>query len=342
MATLMALCAMLAGAACASLGVGFEGPGLRDLAAYHRLDIGAAVAIRPLETEPAYRAALVHNCSIITPENAMKFSIIHPHPHTYAFAQGDAIVAFAEKHGMRVRGHTLVWHNQLPAWVTSQSRTRKQWIALLRDHITTVVSHYRGRIYAWDVVNEAMDDRGRLRRTVWLKNIGPDYIAMAFRWAHEADPNAKLFYNDYGERNERKQKAIYRLVRRLVRSGVPIQGVGLQMHMSLAHPPRPSDVARAITRMHRLGLETEVTEMDVAIRKPFTEQKLGRQAELYRRMMRTCLTTKGCDAFLTWGISDRHSWIPRARPGYGAGLLLDRNYKSKPAYRAVSDALSRR
>ncbi|MBI5091128.1 MAG: endo-1,4-beta-xylanase [Candidatus Hydrogenedentes bacterium] len=317
------------------------GPGLRALAAPRHLDIGAAVAIEPLAGDPRYRDALARDCSILTSENVMKFGPIHPEPDRYAFEAADALVAFAQQHGMRVRGHALVWHEQLAPWVTERQRTREEWQRLLHDHISAVVGHYKGRVYAWDVVNEAVAEDGTLRETPWLKGIGPDYLEMAFRWAHEADPDAKLFYNDYGESNERKQKAIHRLLRDLLKKGAPIHGAGLQMHMDVDSHPRPSAVARAITRLHRLGLEVHVTEMDVAVPEPFTDRRLGEQAELYRKMMRTCLDTKGCTAFITWGISDRYSWIPAFRRGWGAALPLDAEFQAKPGYRAIRDALSR-
>ena len=192
---------------------------------------------------------------MLTPENAMKFGLVHPEPDRYDFADADYIVGFAEAHGMQVRGHNLVWHFQLPTWLTEGTWTRDELIDILHQHITTVVGHYRGRVAAWDVVNEAIADDGSLRDTIWLRGIGPEYIDMAFRWAHEADPDALLFYNDYaGEGLGAKSDAIYALVQGLLERGVPINGVGLQMHVSLRWSPQPQDVAANMERLGALGL----------------------------------------------------------------------------------------
>ena len=172
-------------------------PSLRSLAQARGIAIGAAVGPQYLRDEPAYAETLGREFSMLTPENAMKFGLVHPDRDRYDFTDADYIVDFAEAHGMQVRGHNLVWHFQLPTWLTEGTWTRDELIAILHEHITTVVGHYRGRVAAWDVVNEAVGDDGSLRDTIWLRGIGPEYVDMAFRWAHEADPDALLFYNDY-------------------------------------------------------------------------------------------------------------------------------------------------
>src|SRR5262252_4880804 len=189
---------------------------LRDLAAARSLRIGAAVQARRL-TETDYTDTAAREFNIVTPENEMKFGPIHPGPEMYNFANADAIVDFATSHKMAVKGHTLVWHSQLPGWVTGGTWTRESLMSVLHDHIMTVVGRYKGRVVWWDVVNEAMSDQGSgLRDTIWLRVIGPDYIEMAFRWAHEADPAAKLLYNDYfAEGLGVKSDAVFTLVRNL-------------------------------------------------------------------------------------------------------------------------------
>ncbi|MGQ9632237.1 MAG: endo-1,4-beta-xylanase [bacterium] len=316
---------------------------LRSLAQTRGIYIGAAVAAGPLGGDELYAETLAREFNILTPENAMKFGPLHPGRDFYYFDDADAIVGFAKAHNIQVRGHTLVWHNQLPAWLIGGRWTRDELIEILREHITTVVGRYRGRVYAWDVVNEAIADDGSMRDTIWLRGIGPEYIDMAFRWAHEADPSALLFYNDYGgEGLGRKSDAIYALVRELLLRGVPIHGVGLQMHVSLDWHPNPQDVAANINRLASLGLEVHITEMDVRIREPITEEKLASQARIYRDILKVCLFSSNFKAFVLWGFTDRYSWIPHFFPGSGAGLIFDESYLPKPAYNALVDILVER
>lgn len=314
-------------------------PPLRSIAEKCGIYIGAAVE-RGLLNIPDYAQILKREFNILTTENALKFGPVHPQPNTYSFGDADYIINFAESNGMKVRGHTLVWHHQLPDWVTQGKYAREEWINILREHIMTVVGRYRGRIYAWDVVNEAIDDSGILRDTVWLRNIGPEYIEMAFRWAHEADPQALLFYNDYGaEGLNAKSDAIYNLVKGLLEKGVPIHGVGLQMHTSLENPPSPEEVAANIKRLNELGLEVHITEMDVRIKMPAKWEDLIKQAEIYRDILRVCLSADNCKAFVMWGFTDKYSWIPGSFSGYGAALIFDESYMPKPAYYYIAATL---
>lgn len=307
-------------------------PPLRVLAERCGIYIGAAVE-RSLLDIPDYAYTLKREFNILTTENALKFANVHPQPDTYSFDDADYIVSFAESNGMKVRGHTLVWHQQLPTWITQGRYTREEWINILREHIMTVVGRYRGKIYAWDVVNEAVEDDGALRDNIWLKNIGPEYIELAFRWAHEADPQALLFYNDYGaEGLGVKSDAIYSFVKSLLDKGVPIHGVGLQMHISLENPPNPQEIAANIRRLNDLGLEVHITEMDVRIKTPARWEDLIKQAEIYREILKVCLSAERCKVFVMWGFTDKYSWIPSHFAGYGAALIFDESYKPKPAY----------
>jgi len=316
---------------------------LRSSAQVFGIQIGAAVAVEPLRSEALYAERLASEFSILTPENAMKFEPLHPDRDRYDFSNADAIVDFAEAHGMQVRGHTLVWHNQLPPWLTVGNWARDELIEILREHIMTVVGHYRGRVVAWDVVNEAVADDGSLRDTIWLRGIGPEYIDMAFEWAHEADPDSLLFYNDYGgEGQGQKSDAIYALVQDLLQRGVPIHGVGLQMHVGLDWSPDPQDVAANMKRLAALGLGVHITEMDVRIKDPATEEELAEQARVYGDMLKVCLSAENCKAFVMWGFTDRYSWIPYFFPGWDAALILDESYSPKPAYNALMDVLLER
>ena len=314
---------------------------MRSLANAHGILIGAAVASASLCSEPTYHETLTGEFNALTPENAMKFGPLCSSRGNYNFGEADAIVAMAEEHGMKVRGHTLVWHNQLPSWLTDRQWSRDELTGILHEHIATVAGHYRGRIWAWDVVNEAVEDDGSLRNSLWLQSIGPEYIEMAFRWAHEADPDALLFYNDYsGEGLGTKSDAIYALVADLRKRGVPIDGVGLQMHIPLDGTPRPEDVAANMQRLAALGLQVHITEMDVRIPEPVTEEKLALQAQMYHKMLDVCLTAENCTAFETWGFTDSHSWIPEYFPGSGKALIFDEAYRPKPAFNEMMGTLA--
>src|SRR5215471_8741712 len=239
---------------------------LRELAA-DRLKIGAAAEPARLE-EPEYAATLAREFNQVEPENAMKFVRVHPGPVTYNFGPADSLVAFAQSHRMAVRGHTLVWHQQLPSWLTSGGYSFVELSSIFADHIYTVVKHFAGQVYAWDVVNEAFNDDGSLRSTLWsdapgIGREGAGYIEQALRWAHAADPNALLFYNDFGaEPVNAKSDAIYRMARDFLSRGVPVDGIGLQMH--LRGEPLPLDkIDENLTRLEGLGLQVQITELDV-------------------------------------------------------------------------------
>jgi endo-1,4-beta-xylanase len=315
---------------------------LRSLATQRGLKIGAAVNALALQNQPNYRQTLAEQFNLVTPENAMKFQPLRPTRQGYNFEQADAIATFAKNNNMSLRGHTLVWHNQLPQWLTEKEWTREEAIAILREHIHRVVGHYRGQVMAWDVVNEAITDDGTLRDTIWRRTIGSDYIEMAFRWAHEADPDAQLFYNDYGgEGRGRKSDAIYSLVEKLLLKGVPIHGVGLQMHVGLNSAPSPQAVANNILRLSELGLDVHITEMDVQIQNGTgtTEERLAEQAKIYREMLKVCLEAKNCKAFVTWGFTDAYSWIPQFTGNPDAALIFDKNYQPKPAFYSLIELL---
>ena len=315
---------------------------LRSLAQNRGIVIGAAVAVNALRNEPVYREVLAREFSSLTAENAMKFMFVHPERDRYDFTDADTLVTFAEDNNMKVRGHTLVWHIQLPQWLTEGKFTRQQLLQILQDHIYTVVGRYRGKVFAWDVVNEGIADNNGLRDTIWLRGIGPEYIDLAFRWAHEADPKARLFYNDYGgEGLGAKSDAIYNLVREMLQRGVPIHGVGLQMHVSLKNAPPPADVAANIQRLTALGLDVHITEMDVKIQNGTGTQaeRFAAQAKIYRDMLAVCLSKGSCKAFVLWGFTDKHSWIPWYTKKPDAALIFDNSYRPKPAYNALREVL---
>jgi endo-1,4-beta-xylanase len=287
-------------------------------------------------TEPRYGATLAAQFDSLTPENAMKWGPIHPEPDRFDFGPADDLVDFAEAHAMRVKGHALVWHRQLPAWVEPLAPARLR--AAMAEHIGAVVGRYRGRAAAWDVVNEAVADAGGLLRdTVFSRRLGAGYIAEAFRIAHEADPGALLFYNDYGaEGLGAKSDRVLALVRGLVARGVPIHGVGLQMHLRADRPPRPGQIRANIRRLAALGLLVAVSEMDVQVRMLPGDRpaRLAVQRRVYRDVVGACAAEPGCHAVTFWGVGDAHSWIDADAP-----LLFDESLAPKPAYFGVLEGL---
>ncbi len=313
---------------------------LRGLADQRDFFVGAAVGTGLIAQNAAYAEVLAREFNMVTPENAMKMGALRPNQQSFDFADADAIVDFAERNEMAVRGHTLVWHTQVPSWVANGSWSREQLMGILEDHIKSVVGHYKGRIAAWDVVNEAVADNGTMRSTIWMDVIGPEYIAMAFQWAHEADPDASLFYNDYSaEGMGNKSNAVYELVSDLRDEGVPIHGVGLQMHLTHDTSLRASDVSANIARLGELGLEVHITEMDVRMPLPATDAKLAQQADVFQTMLEVCLEAWNCTSFVLWGFTDRYSWIPSFLEGYGAALIFDDDLEPKFAYDAMRNAL---
>ena len=317
-------------------------PTLRSLAQSRHLYIGSTVDVKALRDEAAYSAMLAREFDMVTPEVSMKFSETEPQRDVYTFAKADYIVAFAQAHQMQVRGHTLVWHTDLPTWLTNGVFTRDELISILRDHIITEVTRYREQVNIWDVVNEAMGNNGTLRDSIWLRGIGPGYLDMAFQWAHQANPQARLFYNDYGgEGLGRKSDAIYALVKGMLQRGVPLDGVGLQMHVSLNSYPDPQDVLANMRRLAALGLQVQITEMDVKTQDDARsmQAKLASEAQLYGEMLRTCLSVTVCTAFVMWGFTDAHSWLPAftGHPDYP--LIFDAQYQPKPAFFSLMQVL---
>jgi endo-1,4-beta-xylanase len=319
--------------------------GLRDRAAARDFYFGAAVEMKPFESEDEYRDILTREFNMIVAENAFKFDAIHPERDRYHFADADALVAFAAEKGMKLRGHTLVWHRQLPSWITDGNFSRSEAIEILRDHIQTIVGRYRGKVWAWDVVNEAVDisrdeRQGSLRQdSFWYRTIGPEYIKLAFEYAREADPSAILYYNDFdNEGMDDKSKAVYKLLSDLKRNNVPVDGVGWQMHLVTGFKIKNEHRQNA-SRLAELGVELSITELDVRMKMPPPSGAYLKQAESYRDVARFCLATPNCRALVLWGFSDKHSWIPGFFPGEGDALIYDRDYRAKPAYTAIRESL---
>ncbi|GGJ68538.1 endo-1,4-beta-xylanase [Streptomyces brasiliensis] len=310
--------------------------GLADLAHRHGRYFGSAVD-GPALTDSPYLKILGDQFDMVTPANGMKWYATEPQQGVFDWKDGDAIVQLARANHQRVRGHTLVWHSQLPDWLTSREWTASELRAILKKHTFAEVGHYRGKVYSWDVVNEAFNEDGTYRDTIWYQTLGPGYIADALRWAHQADPHAKLYLNDYNlEAIGPKSDAYYRLAKDLKAQGVPLDGVGFQGHLALQYG-YPATLEDNLRRFTELGLDTALTEVDVRMQLPATDEKLAEQATWYRDLTEACLAVRHCVGVTVWDYTDKYSWVPGVFPGEGAPLPWDDQLK--PAYYALREAL---
>lgn len=348
--------------------------GLKD---YYKkyFSIGVAVNVRALSGDEA--DLITREFNSVTAENDMKMGPIHPSEGTYNWRNADSIVNFAIKHKIKVRGHNLLWHAQAPAWLFKDSAgnqvSKEVLLARLKEHITTVVKHFKGKIYAWDVVNEAIDDKPEnyLRNSLWYKICGEEFIPKAFEYAHAADPSVALYYNDYNSEDEFKREKIYRLLKSLVDAKIPITGVGLQGHWKLDNPTN-NLIRAAIERYASLGLKIQITELDVTVRKPLSPQErlagatqmpvdsgltpalASQQEQRYKEIFEIFRSYKNVITNVTfWNVSDRYSWLDARNGGVAGGaaagdparrvvrkaypLLFDQNLQRKKAYFSVTD-----
>jgi endo-1,4-beta-xylanase len=330
--------------------MGAEQETLRSAAESRGKLVGFAMRSRPGgEDKEKYLGVAASQFNVVVAEWAMKFHSLCPKARgEYDFNDADAIVEFAEASGMKVRGHTLLWHEQQPKWLSEDEWTKQEMADIVREHIRTVVGRYKGKVFAWDVVNEGIADSNdpneTYRQTNFYEALGPEYIDMAFRWAREADPNARLFYNDYGmDFGGPKFEKMLAMVKGMKERGVPIDGVGLQMHIGLWAEGKGKELVRCIRRLAELGLEVHITELDVAVELPCDAEKLAKQARVYGEITQVAMQEKACTALLLWGFTDRHSWIPSFSKGKnGCALIFDEDYKPKPAYQAMLEAMSQK
>ena len=312
---------------------------------------GAALASSHL-SESAYATAAREH-SFVTPENEMKWDQIEPTRGSFTFGPADQIVSFAMQNGMKIKGHTLVWYKQLPTWVTSLTTAADVSQAMV-DHINGVVGHYKGKVTAWDVVNEAWitdtktgDGNPMLRDSIFSSTIGPSCIDEAFMAARQADPGALLFYNEFAaEGLSDKSTAVYNMVKDMKNRGIPIDGVGMQMHIGYNTNPTAADVATNMQRLADLGLKVFISEMDVDECAGYSD---AQEKVQYHDIVAACVAQPACAAVTVWGITDKYTWEdiannPNSNAGCATGqlpapLLLDANYGKKSAYTGVMDAL---
>ncbi|MHA8095643.1 endo-1,4-beta-xylanase [Aquirufa antheringensis] len=305
--------------------------------------LGASVNPRMLVENEAYRNIASNEFTSLTAENHMKMMLIHPAADRFDFTKGDEIVAFAAKTGKRMHGHTLVWHNQVPQWMKDFQGDQKAWEEMLKNHIQTVVTQYKGQVSGWDVVNESFLDDGSLRPSLWADHI-PDYIAKSFQWAHEADPNALLFYNDYGQDGHpKKMQAILDLVADLKKRKIPIHGLGLQMHINV--DSKRTEISRVIEQSAQTGLAIHFSELDIVVNpknNPEYIYEANTQNELFQFIFTSfrAIPARQQYGITFWNISDKDTWLrgyfkrPKEYP-----LLFDETYVKKPGYHSLVNYL---
>jgi endo-1,4-beta-xylanase len=309
---------------------------LHELAAAQGKYFGSATD-NPELPDAAYAAVLGSEFGQITPGNSMKWDATEPQQGRFTFAQGDVVADFGQEHGQSVRGHTLVWHSQLPSWVASLPSAQVE--GAMVNHIAEVAGHYRGAVDAWDVVNEPFNEDGTFRTSPFHNAMGTGYIATALRAAHAADPDAELYLNDYNiEGLGAKSDAMYNLVSDLIDEGVPLDGVGFQSHLAIQYG-FPGGMQQNLQRFADLGLDVAVTELDVRMELPSDSAKLTTQAAYYQRVVEACLAVERCAGITVWDYTDKYSWVPSTFPGQGAANLYDENLRPKPAHAAVRLAL---
>ncbi|MBS1567129.1 MAG: endo-1,4-beta-xylanase [Bacteroidetes bacterium] len=303
---------------------------------------GAAVNVSLLKNRPAYLQVVTKEYNSLTPEVAMKIAALHPSQNTYSWTDADWLVDYAVQNKKRVHGHTLVWHQSLPSWVTGFQGDSAAWEDLLKTHIQTVVAHFKGKVGSWDVVNEAFEDDGTMRKSVWYTHLGPDFIARCFQYAHAADPAALLFYNDYGhEYSVAKRTAIINMVTDLKNRGIPIHGIGLQMHTR--YNMSTSNIAAAINAAAATGLKVHIAELDIALNPNndlslvLTPALLAQQAQQYKFVVQTYHAIPAAQQFgiTTWNVGDLDSWIPATYKRPDWPLPFDSNYGRKQAYYGI-------
>ena len=322
---------------------------LRSLAAPIGLRIGSAIIPQDIET-PSYAAIASSQFSVVTPGNAMKWQVVEPTEGTFDWSQADQLVAFAQANHQLIRGHTLLWHNQLPTWltdgVTNGTISDAQLTNLLHQHITTEVSRYRGKIWQWDVANEFFSDTnpsGINANDFWISHLGPGIIGQAFTWAHEADPHALLCYNDYNIAGEdgsnAKSDAAFAWLKQELAAGIPISCVGDQGHLDTQFGFSGQLMQQDLARYASLGLKVAITEADVRTfvnnatdQVPTDNLATFAQPDEFSQMLKACLGVAQCISFTVWGFTDADSWVPGFFTGEGYATIYDVNQQPKPAY----------
>ncbi|HOX83478.1 MAG TPA: endo-1,4-beta-xylanase [Chryseolinea sp.] len=308
--------------------------------------IGASVGVNLMKNNTKYNGVVTIEYNSITAENAMKFGALHPSENTFIWTDADYLVSYAQASNKRIHGHTLNWYTSLPTWLTNFQGDSAAWENILKNHIQTVVTHFKGKVASWDVVNEAFNDNGTLRNSIWVQKLGTDYIARCFQYAHEADPNALLFYNDYGhEYSSAKRIAITNMISSFLTRGIPIHGIGMQFHMT--YTQTDANISAAINSAAATGLKVHISELDIRLNNDkvpglvFTPLLASQQADKYKFVVKTFNAIPSAQKYgiTTWNVGDADSWIPGWLGAPDYPLPFDKDYLRKPAYYGIVDGV---
>ena len=337
----------------AGLSSSFADETIRDLAKERHRFIGTILNSEWFndDIEPEFEEIHKTQFNVVVAENEMKFDATEPNEDEFNFTKGDKMVEYALANGIRVRGHALAWHSQVAGWVSSNYAGQKEkLLSVLKNHIEKVVGHYKGKVAEWDVVNEAINDDynadWRSNGSVWYEGIGAEFLDSAFVWAHAADPDAELCYNDYslewGLREGSKASFVVEQVKRWKANNIPITCVGTQTHIEIAHETTPQNVRALAKALAELGVTLNITELDIGFPKgesgKLTAADYAKQGHLYRQFMDVFLEEPNMGEFVIWGLTDAHSWLD-GQQGKTEGLLYDKQYKPKPAYDSIMVSL---
>lgn len=301
---------------------------------------GVVVDMFKVDSAPNYEQVVRNQFNSATAENIMKPSYLHPSQNVFYWEEADRLAEYCATNSLRLHGHTLIWHQQLPSWMYNFEGSKTDWENLLKEHITQIVTHFKGKLASWDVVNEAFNDDGTLRNNIWKQNIGATYIEKAFLYAHEADPNAQLFYNDYSiVINPVKRAAILNHFNRLKAKGIPIDGIGLQMHIFNGFPEN-IEISNAFDDIWKNDYLVHVSELDISMNPLSTNMNTAPQNELKRQAEKYLYIFKSYDripdkykfGITIWGVGDRDSWIRYYYNRDDYPLLFDDAYQPKPAF----------
>ena len=328
-------------------------PTIRDLAQERGRFIGTILNSEWFNDaiEPEFEQIHKTQFNVVVAENEMKFDATEPQENEFNFAKGDKMVEYAQANGIRVRGHALAWHSQVANWVNNYAGQKDKLLAVLKNHIENVVGHWKGKVAEWDVVNEAVNDEynagWRSTNSVWYEGIGAEFLDSAFVWAHAADPDAELCYNDYslewGLREGSKASFVVEQVKRWKQNNIPITCVGTQTHIEIAHETTPQNVRALAKALAELGVTLNITELDIGFPKGSAGQlgaaDYAKQGHLYRQFMDVFLEEPNMGEFVIWGLTDAHSWLDDQQ-GKTEGLLYDKQYKPKPAYDSIMVSLN--
>jgi endo-1,4-beta-xylanase len=307
--------------------------------------IGVAINSGELNANQVYRAIAEKQFNSFTAENIFKAGYLHPAENSFYWQDADSLVNFCVNNNKRLHGHTLIWHDQLPAWIINFTGSSDEWETLYKNHIQTIVSHFRGKVSAWDVVNEAFNEDGSLRNSIWKEKIGDQYIEKAFIYAHEADPDALLFYNDFNlESNSKKRNAVISYCNGLRNRGVIVHGIGLQMHIDIFSDA--AQIAESFNDVAQNGYKVHVSELDISVNSSGQNFTLNsslfeKQAGLLGKIVINYKQIPPAYQYgiTFWGVSDNESWIPLYYSREDYPLLYDVNYLPKPAYCKLKETL---